>query len=122
MLIPFMISKIHNATVTAAEPNYSGSILIDADLMAQCGLRAYQKVEVYNITNGHRLATYVIAGGKGTGEITLNGAAARLASVGDRIIIAAYALLDERELNSLNSVTLLMTETNTVEKVITGSL
>ena len=58
MLIPFMISKIHNATVTGAEPNYSGSILIDADLMAQCGLRAYQKVEVYNITNGHRLATH----------------------------------------------------------------
>jgi aspartate 1-decarboxylase len=122
MLIPFLISKIHNATVTGADLNYSGSISIDPDLMREARLREFQKVEIYNINNGHRLATYVISGCQGSKEITLNGAAARLAHTGDRIIIAAYALLDERELNSLNSVILLMKENNEIERVVNGGL
>ncbi|MCP5106251.1 MAG: aspartate 1-decarboxylase, partial [bacterium] len=116
MLIPFLISKIHNATVTGADLDYSGSIAIDPDLMRKANLREFQKVEIYNISNGHRLATYVIAGEKGAREITLNGAAARLASKGDKIIIAAYALLDGLELNSLNSIILLMKHNNEIEK------
>lgn len=122
MLIPFLISKIHNATVTGADLNYSGSIAIDPELMKEARLREFQKVEIYNINNGHRLATYVISGRQGSKEITLNGAAARLAHKGDRIIIAAYALLDERELNSLNSVILLMKENNEIERVVNGGL
>lgn len=122
MLIPFLISKIHNATVTGADLTYSGSIAIDPDLMKEARLREFQKVEIYNINNGHRLATYVISGRQGSKEITLNGAAARLAHRGDRIIIAAYALLDERELNSLNSVILLMKENNEIERIINGGL
>jgi aspartate 1-decarboxylase len=122
MLIPFLISKIHRATVTGADMNYQGSIAIDPDLMKEARLREFQKVEIYNISTGHRFATYVIAGGKGTREIALNGAAARLAAVGDKIIIAAYALLDERELNSLNSVILLMKDNNEIEKIIHGGL
>lgn len=122
MLIPFLISKIHRATVTDANLEYSGSISIDPVLLQEARLREYQKVEIYNISNGNRFSTYVIAGEKGSGEIVLNGAAARLATKGDKIIIAAYALIDERELNSLNSVIILMTDNNEIEKITTGSL
>jgi len=122
MLIPFLISKIHRATVTGAELNYPGSIAIDPDLIKEAGLREFQKVEVYNINNGSRFTTYVITGDKGSRDVILNGAAARLGAIGDKIIIAAYALLDERELDSLNSIILLMKDNNEIEKVITGRL
>lgn len=122
MLIPFLISKIHRATVTGADMNYQGSISIDQDLMKEARLREFQKVEIYNISTGNRFATYVIPGEKGSRVIALNGAAARLAAIGDKIIIAAYALLDERELNSLNSVILLMKDNNEIEKIIQGNL
>lgn len=122
MLIPFLISKIHNATVTEVNLSYSGSVGIDPGLIKEAGLREFQKVEIYNINNGQRFSTYIIAGQKGSKEITLNGAAARLAAVGDKIIIAAYALLDERELNSLNSVILLMKDNNEIEKIINRGL
>ena len=122
MLIPFLISKIHNARVTDANPNYSGSIAIDAEIIQKAGLREFQKVEVYNITNGNRFSTYVIAAESESGDIVLNGAAAHQVACGDRIIIAAYALLDERELNTLNATILLMDEKNGVERVISGKL
>ncbi|MGD2085944.1 MAG: aspartate 1-decarboxylase [Candidatus Aminicenantes bacterium] len=122
MLIPFLIAKIHNARVTGANPDYSGSIAIDANLMKQAGLREFQKVEIYNITNGNRFSTYTIIAENGSGNIVLNGAAAHKASIGDRIIIAAYCLLDERELNSLNATILLLNESNGVERVISGKL
>lgn len=122
MLIPFLISKIHQATVTGADLNYAGSIAVDPDLMKKARLREFQKVEIYNISNGFRLSTYVITGRKGAREITLNGAAARLAQKGDKIIIAAYALLDERELDSLNSVILLMKDNNEIERIVNGGL
>jgi aspartate 1-decarboxylase len=122
MLIPFLISKIHNARVTGANTDYSGSIAIDAEIMKQAGLREFQKVEIYNITNGNRFSTYVIIAESGSGDIVLNGAAAHKVSVGDRIIIAAYGLLDERELNSLNATILLLNESNGVERVISGKL
>jgi aspartate 1-decarboxylase len=122
MLIPFLISKIHNARVTGANPEYSGSIAIDAEIIKQAGLREFQKVEIYNITNGNRFSTYVIVAESGSGDIVLNGAAAHKVSRGDRIIIAAYGLLDERELNTLNATILLLNETNGVERVISGKL
>ena len=122
MLIPFLISKIHRATVTGAELNYSGSIAIDPDLVKKAGLREFQKVEVYNINNGNRFSTYIITGKKGSKDVILNGAAAHLVAKGDKLIIAAYALIDERELDSLNSIILLMKDNNEIEKVITGRL
>lgn len=122
MLIPFLISKIHNARVTGANPEYSGSIAIDADIIKKAGIREFQKVDIYNIDNGNRFSTYVIIAERGTGEIVLNGAAAHKVSIGDRIIIAAYGLLDERELNTLNATILLMDEKNSVERVISGKL
>lgn len=122
MFIPFLVAKIHNATVTGANLDYSGSITIDPEIIEKAGLRQFQKVEIYNISTGSRFSTYVISGENGTKEIELNGAAARMVSVGDKIIIAAYALLDERELNSLSSVILIMNDDNDVERVISGTL
>ena len=123
MLIPFLISKIHDARVTETNPDYSGSISIDRHLINEAGLREYQQVHVYNISNGNRLITYVIPAEEGSGAICLNGAAAHRASSGDRIIIAAYAHLDERELNSLNSTILIMDgDKNRIVKVIQGKL
>ncbi|MCX7675238.1 MAG: aspartate 1-decarboxylase [Bdellovibrionaceae bacterium] len=87
--------KIHRATVTGADLNYEGSIGICPGLIAQSGLLPNEKVEIYNINNGQRFETYVIVGQKG--EISLNGAAARLVAVGDKIIICAYTWLPQQE-------------------------
>ncbi len=122
MFIPFLISKIHNARVTGADPDYVGSIAIAADILKEAGMREFQKVEVYNITNGSRLSTYTIAAESGSGKMVLNGAAAHKVSPGDRIIIAAYALLDERELDSRSATILLMDENNGIERVVIGKL
>ena len=122
MLIPFLVSKIHRGIVTGTDLNYAGSILIDEEIVKQANLKEYQKVEVYNISNGNRFSTYVILGKSGSKEIVLNGAAAHLVSKGDRIIVAAYALIDERELNSLKNTILIMNEKNEIEKSINGKI
>ncbi len=88
-------SKIHRATVTDANLNYIGSITIDPILMEASDIREYEKVAVVNINNGARLETYAIKGKPGTGEVCMNGAAARLAHTGDKVIIMAYAWLTE---------------------------
>jgi len=90
-------SKIHRATVTQTLLDYEGSITIDVDLLEAADLRPYERVQVLNLSNGHRFETYVIEGERGAGEIALNGPAARLGQVGDLVIIAAYALCDEAE-------------------------
>jgi aspartate 1-decarboxylase len=88
-------SKIHRAVVTAADLNYQGSLTIDAALLEASNIREFELVQVVNINNGARLETYTIAGERGSGIIQLNGAAARLASIGDHIIIMSYALVNE---------------------------
>ncbi|GIX04789.1 MAG: aspartate 1-decarboxylase [Planctomycetaceae bacterium] len=90
-------SKIHRATVTAAELHYEGSITIDARLMEQAGLLPFEQVEIYDVHNGQRLTTYAIPGPAESGQICINGAAARLVHVGDLIIICAYGIFDEGE-------------------------
>ena len=97
MQIQVLKSKIHRATVTQADLNYIGSITIDEDLMDGANLIEHEKVQVLNINNGERIETYVIKGERGSGVITLNGAAARRAAVGDLVIIASYAILDFEE-------------------------
>ncbi len=97
MLISVCKSKIHRATVTGADLNYVGSITIPADLMSQADLVEYEKVQVANISNGERFETYVIKGEADSGEILLNGAAARRGEVGDMVIIIAYGLLEKSE-------------------------
>ena len=88
-------SKIHRATVTEARLDYEGSITIDADLIDRSGLWIGEKVTVADVDNGARFETYVLPGERGTGIITRNGAAARLANVGDKVIIMGYELTDE---------------------------
>lgn len=100
MLIEVIKSKIHRATITQADLNYIGSITVDEDLMDAANLIENEKVDVLNITNGERLTTYVIKGERGSGDISLNGAAARKAAVGDLIIIASYAAMDFEEAKS----------------------
>lgn len=122
MMIPFLISKIHEATVTGTDLKYSGSISIDKFIIDKANLREFQKVDIYNITNGNRFSTYVISGKKGSGDVTLNGAAAHLVNKGDKIIIAAYGLIEEKELNSLSSKILILGKGNKIDKVINGKL
>ena len=90
-------SKIHRATVTGADLNYEGSITIDKDLLEKADILPYEQVQIYNISNGQRFETYVIEGDRGSGEICLNGAAARLVQKGDLIIIASYILVPEEK-------------------------
>lgn len=97
MWVPMLYSKIHRATVTAADLNYEGSISIDRQLMDLGGLLPYQQVQIYNIATGARFETYVIEGAAQSGCIQINGAAARLAHPGDLIIIAAYVSLPRAE-------------------------
>lgn len=97
MQIEVLKSKIHRCIITEADLHYVGSIAIDEDLMDAARLIENEKVHVYNITNGERLETYVIKGERGSGIISLNGAAARKAAVGDLIIIVSYASMDPEE-------------------------
>ena len=100
MNIELLKSKIHMVTVTEANLHYVGSITIDEDLMEAGNIIAGEKVTVVNINNGERLETYVITGERGTGEICMNGPAARKVAVGDIIIIIAYASMDFEEAKS----------------------
>ena len=97
MLNEFLYAKIHRATVTEANLNYIGSITIDKILLDKVNLKENQRVEILNINNGERFSTYIIAGEENSGIICLNGAAARKAEVGDKVIIVAYALLNQEE-------------------------
>ena len=98
-MLRFMFkSKIHRATVTHAELNYEGSCAIDEDLLEAADIREYQQIDIYNIHNGERFTTYAIRAERGSGVISLNGAAARKAQIGDLLIIASYAMLNDLEL------------------------
>jgi len=93
-------SKIHRATVTEANLEYEGSVTIDAELLQAADIVEYERVEIYNITSGTRLATYAIRGAPGSGTICINGAAAHLVSPGDMVIIASYAEYAEDEIST----------------------
>ena len=100
MKVEVMKSKIHRVKVTEADLNYIGSITIDEDLMLASNLIEGEKVQIVNINNGERLETYVIKGIKGSGDVCLNGPAARRVAVGDVVIIISYAILDFEEAKS----------------------
>jgi len=112
MNIEVVKSKIHKVTVTEANLQYVGSITIDEDLMESSNIIENEKVQVVNINNGERLETYVIKGERGSGEICLNGPAARKATVGDVIIIISYASMDFEEAKKFKP-TLLFPDTAT---------
>jgi aspartate 1-decarboxylase len=104
MFIEVVKSKIHKVTITGANLNYVGSITIDEDLMDASNIIENEKVQVLNLNNGERLETYVIKGRRGSGDICLNGAAARKVIVGDVVIIMSYAMLDFEEAKSFRPV------------------
>lgn len=112
MLRTMCKGKIHRATVTQANLNYVGSITIDQDLLDAANIYPYEKVQVVNINNGSRLETYTIAGARGSGVICLNGAAARLTSEGDLVIIISYAQYTEEEIRSLTPQIAFVDENN----------
>ena len=113
----FLFAKIHRATVTAANVHYVGSITIDCELLAASGIRPYERVQVVDVDNGERLETYAIAGPAGSGAIELNGAAARLVSIGDKVIVMAYAMVAEPLPESWSPVVLIMGEGNRIAEV-----
>ena len=110
-------SKIHRATVTGADVDYEGSITVDKELMGVAKLIEYERVDIYNISNGQRFSTYVIKGEQGKGEICLNGAAARLVSVGDLIIICSYSHHDQKEVGKHKPVIVHVDEKNRIKEI-----
>ena len=110
-------SKIHRATVTEADLNYEGSITIDRNLMDAAGMLPYEKVDIYNITNGERFSTYIIEGERGSGVICLNGAAARKVAVGDLVIIACYVTMKEEEARNHVATVVLVDGNNQIKEI-----
>ena len=116
MLVTMLKCKLHRATVNECDLHYEGSISIDPRLIAAAGLLINERVEIYNIDNGERFATYVIEGAKGSGVIGLNGAAARKACVGDKLIICAYAAMSEDEAHAFQPKIVVLGRNNRIEK------
>ena len=112
MKIEVMKSKIHRVKVTEADLNYIGSITIDEDLMDASNLIEGEKVQIVNINNGERLETYVIKGIRGSGEVCLNGPAARRVAVGDVVIIISYAIMDFEEAKTFKPSSIFPDETS----------
>ncbi len=112
MFIEVVKSKIHRVRITEAQLHYVGSITIDEDLMDAANIIENEKVQIVNINNGERLETYVIKGQRGTGEICLNGPAARKGQVGDIIIIISYAMMDFEEARSFRPFIIFPDENN----------
>lgn len=116
MQLNMLKAKLHRATVMQADINYVGSVTIDSDLLEKSGILPGEKVQIVNLNNGERFETYTIKGKAGSGVICLNGAAARLVQVGDRVIIIAYAMMDENEAKTYKPVVLVLDEKNKVVK------
>ena len=118
MLREMCKAKIHQATVTEADLSYTGSITIDKTLLEELDILHYERVQVLNINNGARMETYVIEGEPDSGIICLNGAAARWAVPGDKVIIIAYCLIDDAEARSWKPKIVLLDEKNKITKII----
>jgi aspartate 1-decarboxylase len=118
MLRTFLQAKLHRVRVTHADLDYEGSCGIDAGLLEVTGLREYQYIELYNIANGERFTTYIIKAPKGSGEISLNGAAARKAAVGDLLIICAYSAYSDAELENYKPVVVLVDDKNQPKQIL----
>ena len=117
MTVTMLAGKIHRATVTQAGLDYVGSITIDEDLLDAAHILEYQRVEIANLANGERFATYTIAGERGSGIICLNGAAAHCATPGDKIIIMAYAELEPTEAKAAKPAVVFVDDDNKPTRV-----
>lgn len=117
MLLNMLKSKIHRATVTEANLNYVGSITIDKNLMDKANILEYEKIQVVDINNGSRLETYVIQGKRGSKVICLNGAAARFAEPGDKVILMTYCQLDEDEAIDHKPIVVFLDDNNSIAQI-----
>ncbi len=117
MYIDLLKAKIHRATVTQAELNYVGSITIDEELLEASGICVYEKVLIVDIDNGERFETYTIPGERGSGMICLNGAAARCACVGDKIIIMSFAQMTPDEAKDYAPKVVFLEEGNAIQSI-----
>ncbi len=108
----FLYAKLHRVRVTQVEIDYEGSVAIDALLLEAAGIREYERIDVYNVRNGERFSTYAIRGEPGSGMISVNGAAAHKAAIGDIVIICAFGILDEREMKDFRPRLIYVDETN----------
>ena len=114
-------AKIHRATVTEADLEYEGSLTVDVALMEAAGMSTYERIDVYNITNGNRFSTYLIEGPRDSGTICVNGAAAHLASAGDCIIITGYGLATAEELKTHKPRVVTVDDKNRIRHVLRES-
>jgi len=110
-------AKLHRVTVTQADLNYEGSCGIDPDLLDAADMKEFEKIELYNVNNGERFSTYIIIGERGSGEISLNGAAARRAHLGDQLIICTYAPMSDEEIASYKPKVILVNEKNAIKEI-----
>lgn len=110
-------AKLHRVKVTEADLEYEGSCGIDEDLLDAAGMREYERIELYNINNGERFSTYIIKAGRGTGVISLNGAAARKAHVGDLLIICTYGPMSEQDAATFIPKVVLVDDRNKIKEV-----
>lgn len=117
MMIQVLKSKIHNAKITGKNLYYEGSLTVDRELLEAGGFVPYERIEVYNLSNGERFTTYIIPGERGKREIILNGASARLGEIGDRVIIVSYALIDEKKVTSFKPTVVILDENNNPTRV-----
>lgn len=117
MQLHMLKGKIHRAVVKQAALDYVGSITVDEDLMEASGIVEYEKVQIVDVENGARFETYVIAGQRGSGQICLNGAAARCVAVGDHVIIMCYALMDPEEVKENPPRVVFVDEENKIARV-----
>lgn len=116
----FLSGKIHGATLTGANVEYMGSLAVDTELLRAAGILPYERIDVYNLDNGERLTTYAIPGNPG--EICLNGAAALKGEAGQRVIIAAFAWLDEDEFSDFHPTSVIVDQDNNVAEIRKGDL
>jgi len=112
-----LLAKLHRVTVTEADLNYEGSCGIDEDLLEAANMREFEQIELYNINNGERFSTYIIKAKRGSGIISLNGAAARKAHVGDPLIICTYGLVQETDLDQYQPKIVLVNECNQIKEI-----
>ncbi len=118
MLRQILLSKLHRATVLECDINYNGSIKIAEELLEASGMQEFERVEVFNISNGARFSTYIIKGERGSGMIGINGAAARLAQVGDKIIVINYGMMDDAEMLAHKPRIVILGTENKIESII----
>jgi len=117
MLLNMLKAKIHRAVLTRTDLHYEGSIMIDEDILDAAGILPFERVDIWNVTNGNRLATYTIVGERGSRDFMLNGAAARLAQPGDQVIIAAFGQVPAEQARNYKPTVVLMNPDNSIAAV-----